>query len=487
MPTPAQHAPLALRICEQARLSRDPRFDGLFFTAVRSTGIYCRSICPAPTPKPRNVEYFPNAAAAAAAGYRPCLRCRPEAAPGTPQRARSALVVAALRLIEAGALDRDSIAVLAARIGVSERHLRRLFIEELGAAPLEIAATRRLLFAKKLLGETVLPVTQIALASGYGSVRRFNAAFLAGYKKSPRALRRTPKNQPTDASTTLTLRLPYRAPYDFAGLLAFFARRAIPGIEQVEATSYTRHFAFDGVAGSLRVTQRTSDDALALAVSFANPALLQEITTRVRRMFDLDADIAAINAHLSRDSRMRALVRRHPGQRLPGGWDGFEIAVRAVLGQQISVAAARTLAQRLVERFGTQTTLDGGATMHWFPQPEVLADADLTVIGLPRARAQTLNTIARALCDGCVSFRPEQALDPFVASWTALPGIGDWTAHYIAMRARSDPDAFPAGDLILRKAVAPEGGMLTTKALIAMAERWRPWRAYCVFHLWRSA
>jgi AraC family transcriptional regulator of adaptative response / DNA-3-methyladenine glycosylase II len=458
----------------------------LFFTAVRSTGIYCRSICPAPTPKPRNVEYFPNAAAAAAAGYRPCLRCRPEAAPATPQRARSALVIAALRLIEAGALDRDSVAVLATRIGVSERHLRRLFIEELGAAPLEIAATRRLLFAKKLLGETVLPVTQIALASGYASVRRFNAAFLAGYKKSPRELRRAPQNQPSSGSKTLALRLPYRAPYDFAALLAFFARRAIPGIEHIDATGYTRHFAFDGVAGSLRVTQRANDDALALAVSFPNPALLQEITVRVRRMFDLDADIAAINAHLRRDPRLRALVRRHPGQRLPGGWDGFEIAVRAVLGQQISVVAARTLAQRLVQRYGTQVSLDGGDPIHLFPQPETLVDADLTTIGLPRARAQTLNTIARALCDGTVSFRPEQALDQFVASWTALAGIGDWTAHYMAMRARSDPDAFPAGDLVLRKAVAPEGAAVTTKELIAMAERWRPWRAYAVFHLWRS-
>ncbi|HSE11355.1 MAG TPA: Ada metal-binding domain-containing protein, partial [Rudaea sp.] len=254
MPTSAFPQPIDPRICEQVRLTRDARFDGLFFIAVRSTGIYCRPICPAPTPKAHNVEYYPNAAAAAAAGYRPCLRCRPEAAPGTPLRARSALVAAALRLIEAGLLDRGSVAELAARIGVGERHLRRLFVAEIGAGPLEIAATRRLLFAKKLLGETNLPITQIGLAAGYRSLRRFNTAFRAGYGRPPRALRRpraaraaVPLGDPwppghlgSCPSGALTLRMPYRAPYDFAALLAFFARRAIPGVETVGADSYTR-------------------------------------------------------------------------------------------------------------------------------------------------------------------------------------------------------------------------------------------------------
>jgi methylphosphotriester-DNA--protein-cysteine methyltransferase len=260
MPTAAPPQLLDPRICEQVRLTRDARFDGLFFIAVRSTGIYCRPICPAPTPKAHNVEYYANAAAAAAAGYRPCLRCRPEAAPGTPLRARSALVAAALRLIETGLLDRASVAELAARIGVGERHLRRLFVAEIGAGPLEIAATRRLLFAKKLLGETSLPITQIGLAAGYRSLRRFNTAFRTGYGRSPRALRRTRVGATTGA---LTLRLPYRAPYDFAALLAFFARRAIPGVETVDADSYSRRFALGGEAGSLRVTQIAGADALA--------------------------------------------------------------------------------------------------------------------------------------------------------------------------------------------------------------------------------
>jgi AraC family transcriptional regulator of adaptative response / DNA-3-methyladenine glycosylase II len=477
-------AAIDARICEQARRTRDARFDGLFFTAVRSTGIYCRPICPAPTAKKRNVEYFANAAAAASAGYRPCLRCRPEAAPGTPlTRARSELVAAALRLIEAGALDDGSVAALAQRIGVGERHLRRLFVVELGTGPLEIAATRRLLFAKKLLTETALPVTTVAHAAGYGSLRRFNAAFLAGYGRAPRAVRR---EQAPMRARTLTLRLPYRAPYDFSALLAFFARRAISGIEHVDAQSYTRVFASGDKVATLRVTQIPQDTALALEVDTVDAAQLQMICARVRRMFDLDADIAAINTQLRRDPCLRACVRRHPGQRLPGGWDGFEIAVRAVLGQQISVAAARTFAARLVEQFGTLMRTPHGASARLFPAAHVLAEADVTRIGLPRARALALNAIARAACDGAVSFRPEQSLDQFVASWVELPGIGAWTAHYMAMRALSHPDAFPAADLVLRKAVTPDGSLAPLRQLQAMAEAWRPWRAYAVMHLWRS-
>lgn len=486
MSTEFSNTRLDPKACEQARLTRDARFDGLFFTAVRTTGIYCRPVCPAPTAHARNVEYFPNAAAAASAGYRPCLRCRPEAAPGTPlTRARSELVAAALRMIDAGALDEASVAQLARRIGVGERHLRRLFVAELGAGPLEIAATRRLLFAKKLLTETKLPVTRIAHAAGYASLRRFNAAFLAGYGRAPRALRRDEPD--THAASALTLRIPFRAPYDFSALLAFFARRAIPGIETVDATSYTRRFAFDGVAGSLRVARMRGDDALALTVDFSDTGRLQTITSRVRRLFDVDADIAAIAAQLARDSRLRAYVRRHTGQRLPGGWDGFEIAVRAVLGQQISVAAARTLAVRLLDRYGEPATLPGGDKFRLFPTPPVLADADLTKCGLPRARAAALSSIARAVADGVVDFRPEQSLDSFVASWCELPGIGAWTAHYIAMRALSHPDAFPAADLVLRKMLGDGRMLLSARAVESRAQAWRPWRAYAVMHLWRNS
>jgi AraC family transcriptional regulator of adaptative response / DNA-3-methyladenine glycosylase II len=488
MSMPTALRALNRRACEQARRTRDPRFDGLLFIAVRSTGIYCRPICPAPSAKSRNVEYYANAASAAAAGYRPCLRCRPEAAPGTPLHGRSAMVAGALRLIEGGLLDSGSVADLAARIGVGERHLRRLFDLEIGAGPLEVAATRRLHFAKKLLGETALPVTQIAHAAGYASLRRFNAAFLSNYGQAPRTLRRVTAARAAASVRTpaLTLRLPYRAPYDFSALLAFFARRAIPGIEHVDEHGYTRRFAFDGVAGSLRVTSLPGDDALALEVAFPLTAHLQQISARVRRMFDLDADIGAINAHLRTDAHLRPAIRRHPGQRLPGGWDGFEIAIRAVLGQQISVAAARTLARRLVERHGAEAALDDDTTWRAFPTPDAIAEADLTAIGLTRQRAATLRALARAVSDGAVTFRPEQTLQQFVASWTALPGIGEWTAHYVAMRALGDPDAFPAADLVLRKAVAIGGLAVSTRALEAMAEAWRPWRAYAVMHLWRS-
>ena len=289
------------------------------------------------------------------------------------------------------------------------------------------------------------------------------------------------------AKRTHHFRLPYRAPYDFAALLAFFSRRAIPGVEQIDADSYSRRFALDGAIGTLHVSQIADDDALALAVDFPRTAQLLDICARVRRMFDLDADMAAIHARLRRKAPLRALVRRHPGQRLPGGWDGFEIAVRAVLGQQISVAAARTLASRLVQRFGVEVSLPGGEKFHLFPLPRGLVDADLGVIGVTRARAQTLRSMAQALCEGRVDFRPDQSLEEFVEKWIQLPGIGTWTAHYIAMRALSHADAFPAADLVLRKAVSGDGTPVPLKQLQTMAEVWRPWRAYAVLYLWRSA
>jgi AraC family transcriptional regulator of adaptative response / DNA-3-methyladenine glycosylase II len=282
------------------------------------------------------------------------------------------------------------------------------------------------------------------------------------------------------------LRMAYQPPYDFDALLAFFARRAIPGVEQIDSKSYSRRFVLDGAVGSLRVSQIADDDALALAIDCSRAAQIEDISARVRRMFDLDVDIARIHARLGRKAPLRALVRRHPGQRLPGGWDGFEIAVRAVLGQQISVAAARTLASRLVQRFGTEFSLPSGEKYHLFPLPRDLVDADFVAIGLTRARAQTLRSMAQALCEGRVDFRPDQSLDEFVEKWVQLPGIGAWTAHYIAMRALSHADAFPAADLVLRKAVSPDGVPVPLKQLQAMAEAWRPWRAYAVLHLWRG-
>ena len=473
-------------VCDRARRARDARFDGLFFIAVTSTGIYCRPVCPAPAPQQKHVRYFTTAAAAAAAGYRPCLRCRPEAAPGSPlHRGAHDLVIGALRLIEEGVLDRESVSGLSRRVGIGERHLRRLFTEQLGTSPVEVNATRRVLFAKKLLSETNLPITAIAMAAGYGSVRRFNTTFRDTYGIAPRQLRR--KRLPVQQDDWLDLRLPYRAPYDFEAQLAFFERRAIPGIESVDKQAYRRVFVIDDQRCRLRVTQRHNDNALSLQVQVSDPTLLPKITARVRRMFDLDADPRVINNELRRDSVLRASVKKHPGQRLPGGWDGFEIAVRAVLGQQVSVAAARTLLARLVNHFGSDLCDESNEDFaNVFPDPARIATAELEKIGIPRARADTLRALAQALCARQLNFNPAQALDVFVAACLQIRGIGEWTAHYIAMRALSHPDAFPAADLVLRKAVSTPGKLISVKELKQMSADWSPWRSYAVMHLWRS-
>ncbi len=481
---PALPAP---HVCEQARLSRDARFDGLFFTAVSSTGIYCRPVCPAPTPKRENVHYYANAAAAEAAGFRPCLRCRPELAPGNEQWQRGDHVVArALKLIEAGALAEQSLDALAARVGIGARQLRRLFVERVGAAPISVHTTRRLLFAKQLLTETALPVTEVALASGFRSLRRFNAAFAQANRIAPRELRRHPH---AAAGTALLLRLGYRPPYDFPRLLAFLRTRALPGVELVDERSYARVFGPADAPGWLRLSAWPGGEhALQLQLHCPQPTRLLGVVTTLRRMFDLDANPQAITDTFGRDAVLGPLVARHPGLRLPGGWDGFEIAVRAILGQQVSVAAARTLATRIVQRWGEPlpaAPLPGLERL--FPTPAALAQADLREIGLTAARAATVSTMAQALLDGRVDFSAGQSLDAFVSRWVVLPGIGEWTAHYIAMRALGAPDAFPAADLILRREAATDAVPLSTKALTACANAWRPWRAYAVIHLWRSA
>ena len=476
------------RVCEQARLSRDPRFDGLFFTAVTSTRIYCRPVCPAPTPKPRNVTYYASAAAAEAAGFRPCLRCRPELSPddGAWRRGDDAMA-RALKLIDGGLLAEQPLSALAERVHLGERQLRRLFVERLGAPPSGVHATRRLLFAKQLLTETALPITEIALAAGFGSLRRFNTVFREAYRMAPRDLRRNAEHRAQ--GDVLSLRLGYRPPYDFASMLDFLRGRALPGVEVVDAHGYTRVVGDAGKPGWIRVSAWPGGEhALKLDVHGAAPLQLLDIVNRLRRMFDLDADPRAICDVLSASPRLKPLLRARPGLRLPSGWDGFEIAVRAVIGQQVSVAAARTLATRLSQRFGTGLP-EGFATGldHLFPTPEALADADLQAIGLTRARAETVRNLSRALLDGEVDFRAERTLEDFTARWVALPGIGPWTAHYIAMRALGHPDAFPADDLVLQRALPNDGTRLSAKALTAHAEAWRPWRAYSVIHLWRDS
>ncbi len=491
VPIPAMPDPIRADLlppsatCEQARLSRDPRFDGVFFTAVRTTGIYCRPVCPAPPPKAANVEYFANAASAEAAGYRPCLRCRPELSPAEGSwRRGDDLVARATRLIEDGFLDEAPVAALAGRLHVGERHLRRLFGAQLGTGPKQVHATRRLLFAKQLLTETRLPVTDVALASGFGSLRRFNAAFRGAYGLAPSRIRQC--DELHAAPGPLVLRLAYRPPFDFRATLAFLQPRALPGIERVDDAGYAR--LIDARGAWLQLSEWGDDEAALRLVLYGVAAdALPRIVRRVRRMFDLDADPRAIHACLGRDPELARSLARQPGLRLPGGWDGFEVAVRAVLGQQVSVAAATTLTRRLLARFGEEATTPASSDLHvLFPAPAVLAEADLADIGLTGSRIATLRAVARAVADGRAGFAGDLPLEAFIAQWTALPGIGDWTAHYVAMRALGHPDAFPAGDLVLRKQ-AGAGSALSERTLRQHAEDWRPWRAYAAIHLWHAA
>ncbi|MBO9827828.1 DNA-3-methyladenine glycosylase 2 family protein [Xanthomonas sp. A2111] len=469
---------------DRARQSRDARFDGVFFTAVRSTGIYCRPVCPAPPPKRSNVRYYPSAAAAAAAGYRPCLRCRPELSPEAQQQVGEEAVRRALALIAEGALQDASVAALAAELGISARQLQRLFVAQLGATPAAVHATRRLLLAKQLLTETALPITQVALAAGFNSLRRFNAAFLEGCGMPPSAIRKQRAESP---GGDLVLRLGYRPPLDFPAMLAFLRKRAIPGIERIGEASYERVLGPCEASTRIRVEADPQRHELRLHIAAADPRAIPDIVRRVRRVFDLDADLRAVHATLGEDPLLARAIARRPGLRVPGGWDGFEVAVRAVLGQQVSVAGAATLAARLVDRHGAARPGQPPGLDRAFPTPQALRDAPLEAIGLPRSRAATIRALAQAVLDGRLSFRAGQRLDDFVAHAITLPGIGAWTAHYIALRALGQPDAFPAGDLVLQRMLGEGGARLSERATEARAQAWRPWRAYAVLHLWHLA
>ncbi len=474
--------------CYRAICARDPRFDGRLFTGVRTTGIYCRPVCPARTPRRENVVFFPTAAAAQEADFRPCLRCRPETAPDLGAwRGSSNTVSRALALIEMGALDEESVDALAERVGVGERQLRRLFDQHLGASPVAVAQTRRVLLAKQLIHETAMPMTSVALASGFGSLRRFNEAFKTLFGRPPLELRRAKgmaEGVGAPGETTLLLR--YRPPYDWPAMLEFLRARAITGVESIGEGVYRRSISLGGEDGTVSV-QATETNALKVHVRFPKLSALPNIIARLRRVFDLAADPEAVALDLSRDARLAALVAVRPGLRLPGAWDGFELAVRAVLGQQISVGAAAGLAARLTARFGKKLAGGDPALTHLFPEPEVLAAADLSAMGMPGARAKTLSGLAAAVAANPRIFEAGHSLDEAMAQLRALPGVGEWTAQYIAMRLLREPDAFPAADIGLLRAMAGEDGARPTpRQLLAQAELWRPWRAYAAQHLWTS-
>ena len=480
-------AGLDLEALERARLSRDARFDGRFFIGVTSTGIYCRPICPSRYAKRSNVRYYGTPAAAEGAGFRPCLRCRPEAAPGTPAWLGTAAVVRrALRLINDGALDEGSVQSLCRRLGIGPRHLLRLFARHVGASPTVVAQTRRLHFAACLLADTHLPITQVALAAGFGSSRRFNDAFRKTYQRPPRELRRLRRRG--DAGGTsgeVGLRLAYRAPYDWAHMLEFFAARAVPGVERVDAQSYARTVACGASHALIRVSALPEEDALRLQVRGAPTTALQQLAATARRVFDLAADPARIGTELARDRLVGPLVRARPGLRIPGAWDPFECAVRAVLGQQVSVAAARTFAARLVQRAGAAIRGGSAGLTHLFPTPAALAAVDLDGLGITRSRAATLHALARAVLERRVDFSAAPA--ELATALAAVSGIGPWTAQYVLLRALGEPDALPSADLVLRRMAAPAARMLSGRQLDERARDWQPWRGYAVMHLWRAA
>ena len=475
--------------CYRAVTLRDARFDGRFFTGVKTTGIYCRPICPARTPRSENVIFFPSAAAAQEAGFRPCLRCRPETAPDLGAwRGTSNTVSRALALIELGALDEGSVDDLALRLGVGERQLRRLFSQHLGASPVAVAQTRRVLLAKQLIHETRLPMTEVAFASGFGSVRRFNEVFQALYGRNPATLRRGEAPAiSAQAQGEIDILLRYHPPYDWDAMLAFLKARAIPGIERVTETSYARTVDIDGVQGIVTV-EPTSSNALRARLRFPKLSALPNLIARVRRVFDLGADPLAITAHLAHDPLLAPLVRARPGLRLPGAWDGFELAIRAVLGQQITVAGATRLAGRLVAAHGAPLTEPEDGLTHVFPRPDALANQDLATLGMPKSRAAALAAVARATLADPHLFSATNDLDEAVSRLRSIRGVGEWTAHYIAMRQLREPDAFPAADLGLLRAMGKqEGRTPSASELLTRANGWRPWRAYAAQHLWASA
>jgi AraC family transcriptional regulator, regulatory protein of adaptative response / DNA-3-methyladenine glycosylase II len=544
--------------CYRAVVARDPRFDGRFFTGVTSTGIYCRPICPARTPARRNMRFFPHAGAAEAAGFRACRRCRPEASPGSPDwNARADLAARAVRLIADGYADEHGISGLARRLAVTERHLRRLLRAELGTTPIALARTTRLQTVRRLLAETGMPVTEIAFASGFASVRQFNASFREAYGRPPTALRARvprPRRRPTRGArpglapgagmrvrdepgtdgqgqdrrgldgrgtdeqgtyghgtagtgpgphgdtaggTWLTLRLACREPFDGRSLLRFLAARAIAGVEEVTQGRYARTIRVTGGSGVVELmppparggeggraapTARADGAQILLRVRLTSLRGIGQVVSRCRQLFDLDADPQAIAAALAADEALAPLIAAHPGLRVPGAYDGFELAVRAVIGQQVSVRGASTLTGRLAARHGTR--LDGatgpaGPLSVLFPRPADLADADLAGLGLTTARQATLRALAAACAAGRVNLDPGTDPEETAGRLAELPGVGPWTVAYILMRA-GDPDAFPGSDLGLRRAMERHG------IEPARAGRWRPWRAYAALHLWAA-
>jgi AraC family transcriptional regulator of adaptative response / DNA-3-methyladenine glycosylase II len=470
------------QICSRARLARDARFDGKFFIGVLTTRIYCRPICRARTSKECNVRYFPTAAAAAEAGFRPCLRCRPECSPGTHAWVGTRNTVSrALQLISERGLEDGGVEALSERLGIGSRHLRRLFLRHLGATPSAVAQTGRLHFAKKLIDETNLPMMQVAVSSGFGCVRRFNEAIRSVYHRTPTQIRGLAPRAPDQPQHHYLFHLHYRPPYNWKRVLQFLAARVAPGVEAVDNNTYSRTFSMNGTPGGFSVSLEPEKNALAVRVQFADPRSLFFTIERIRAMFDLNADWATIAKTLSSDPALSRLAESEEGLRVPGCWSAFELITRTILEQHVTAERASALTSQLVKSFGQPFSAAAKLT-HLFPTPGSLA-ADLATSGIPWAKANTISTFARAVCEGRIKLEGVPVSDAFLRQLCEIPGIDATAAQWVAMRALRDPDAFPAADPVLRRIA----GARTTRELELRSEAWRPWRAYAANLLWLNA
>ena len=470
--------------CYRFMRSRDPRYDGFFFVGVTSTGIYCRPSCPARLPQRRNVRLFATAAAAQTAGFRACKRCEPDAAPGSPAWNRRADVAGrAFRLIADGVVDREGVSGLAARLGFSERQLNRILTAEVGAGAAQLARAQRAQAARSLIESTDLGLAKVALAAGFGSVRQFNDTIRAIYARTPGELRRRARRR-RGATTqgAVELRLPARAPFDGAALLDFLGARALEGVEEVENGTYRRSLALEHGGGLVALTPLENGVSCVLRLDDLRD--LTAAVARCRRLLDLDADPVSVAAQLDSDPVIGELARARPGMRVPGGVDGFELAVRAIVGQQVSVAAARTVLGRLVARYGEPLSEPSGAVTHRFPTAESLAGVDPADLPFPRRRGEALRSLARLVAVEGVRFDAGADASAALAALLDIPGVGPWTASYVAMRALGDPDAFLPGDVGVRHALQRLGHPAEGPRATALAEPWRPWRSYAVMHLW---
>ena len=475
--------------CYRAVQSKDARFDGWFVTAVRTTGIYCRPSCPAITPKRPNVEFFRAAATAQQHGYRACKRCRPDATPGSPEwNSRADVVGRAMRLIADGLVDRVGVGGLARRLGYSERQINRLLVAEVGAGPLALARAQRAQTARVLIETTTMPITDVAFAAGFASVRQFNDTVRAVFASNPTDLRRSRRASTGAPATTpgeLTVRLALRAPFDAAAMLDFLGHRAVPGVEAVDAHgTYRRSLRLAHGAGVVALTG--GPEGVTCALRLDDIADAQAAVQRCRRMFDLDSDPAAIDAQLGADELLAELVAKRPGLRSPGHPAGDELLVRALLGQQISVGGARTLAARLVDRVGEQLATPMGPITHLFPTAAAVAAGGPAGLAMPRARATAIVNACEHVADGRIVLDAGSDRDEVRSALVALDGIGPWTADYVLMRALGDPDVFMPTDLGVRHALDALGASSAPRASTQLAERWRPFRSYALHHLWAS-